>query len=219
MKILAIIPARGGSKGIIKKNIALLNGRPLITYVLETALSVENIAKIVVSTDCDEIKNEVMKYDVDIAHRPEILATDSASPVDVVLDLLSSHQYQDFTHFLFIEPTSPFLTRETITECIALLHEHEHVMTYQKVDGIYGKISDNKFLPFIKNEARRRQDREPKFKEVSALYGVKISTFVQLRSLASNEAIPIILDEYEAWDINSPIDLELAGLISQKANQ
>ncbi len=216
MQVLVIIPARGGSKGIVKKNIALLGGRPLITYVLETALSLTKITKIVVTTDCEEIKNAVVNYDIDIVHRPENLATDSASSVDVALDLLSLHQYSDYTHFLYIEPTSPFLTRETISKCLVLLRDHEHVMTYQKVDGIYGIISDKKFLPFIKGEARRRQDRALKFREVSALYGLNIAAFFKLRSLSNDHAVPIILDAYEAWDINTQIDLEIAELILQK---
>ena len=215
MKVLAIVPARGKSKGIPEKNITPLMGRPLITYVLETALSLENLDKIVVSTDCNKIKRVVQDYDVDIMHRSAELATDFASSVDVALEVVSSPKYQTYTHFIFLEPTSPFLEATTIANCLTMFCAHNHIMTYKKVDGIYGAIKNNKFYPFIKGEARRRQDRLPKYKEVSALYGLKTSYFLRLRKLADDLAVPLILDDVEAWDINTLLDLKIAEAISQ----
>ena len=115
MKLCAVVPARGGSKGIPKKNIVRVCGIPLINYTLETLLEIDAIHAIIVSTDCDEIASVVQNYNagIQVIKRPEALASDTASSDDVLLHVLEQVS-REYTHVLFAEPTSPFRTIATI---------------------------------------------------------------------------------------------------------
>ena len=88
MKIIAIIPARGGSKGIPRKNIRLLAGKPLIAYSIEAALKSRYINKVVVSTEDAEIAEISRRYGVEIIKRPEELAKDESPTIDAIIKLL-----------------------------------------------------------------------------------------------------------------------------------
>lgn len=82
--MIALIPARGGSKGLPNKNIKLLNGKPLIAYTIEAALQAKEISRVIVSTDYENIKEVALQYGADIPFlRPDFLATDSSSSLDV----------------------------------------------------------------------------------------------------------------------------------------
>jgi CMP-N,N'-diacetyllegionaminic acid synthase len=210
MKICAVVPARGGSKGIPHKNIHKVCGIPLINYTLETLLKVDDIDTIIVSTDCHEIASVVKKYSplIQVIHRPEILATDTASSDDVLLHV-SDQVNQKYTHFLFAEPTSPFRTIETIEKTISCLSKNQSTMTVVEENSIFGYIESDRFLPLIKGEARRRQCRVPKYKEASVLYGILIDAFIKRHTIYDPEAYPIVISANEGLDINEYSDLSL----------
>ena len=93
MKLLGIIPARGGSKGVPKKNIKLLGGKPLIAWSIDSAKESELISTLIVNSDCDEIIEIAKKFNVEIPFkRPENLATDTASTKDVILHTLDFYR-------------------------------------------------------------------------------------------------------------------------------
>ena len=89
LKILAVVPARGGSKGIPRKNIRLLGGEPLIGHTLKTAMSVDMIDDLIVSTDDNEISDVAKKYGAEVLNRPSELATDNSSTESVVIHVLN----------------------------------------------------------------------------------------------------------------------------------
>lgn len=210
MKICAVVPARGGSKGIPNKNIVRVHGIPLINYTLKTLLKADVIHAVIVSTDCDKIATVVQNYDaaVQVMKRPKALASDTASSDNVLLHVLERVS-DKYTHVLFAEPTSPFRTIETIKKTIELLRENQSTMTVVEENSIFGHIKSNRFLPLIKNEARRRQCREPKYKEVSLLYGMSIDSFKKRQTIYDPEAYPIIISSEEGIDINEYSDLRL----------
>lgn len=210
VKLCAVVPARGGSKGIPNKNITMVCGIPLINYTLETLLKVDAIHAIFVSTDCDKIASVVHNYNagIQVIKRPEALASDTASSDDVLLHALEEVS-GDYTHVLFAEPTSPFRTIETIEKTIDRLLDNESTMTVVEENAIFGYIRADRFLPLIKGEARRRQCREPKYKEVSLLYGMSIDAFKLRRTIYDPEAFPIVISAEEGLDINEYSDLRL----------
>ena len=121
-RILGVVPARGGSKGVPRKNIRLLVGEPLISHTLRTAMTVAEIDLLVVSTDDDEIASVSRSCDVRVVERPASLAGDT-SPTEAtllqVLDVLQG-EGQQFDIVLVLEPTSPFRSAETIVRAITL---------------------------------------------------------------------------------------------------
>lgn len=122
--MLAIIPARGGSKRLPGKNIKLLNGKPLIAYTIEAALQSKYITKVVVSTDCEEIAKVAVQYGALVPGlRPDFLATDEASSNDVILfttDLIEKKFNTKVNECVLLQPTSPLRTAKHINEAVEL---------------------------------------------------------------------------------------------------
>jgi CMP-N-acetylneuraminic acid synthetase len=114
--IIAIIPARGGSKGLPGKNILPLHGKPLIAWSIEAALAVDEISHVIVTTDDEEIAQVSRDYGTEVPFmRPSELATDTASGVDVVVHALKAsqaHYEEEFDWVLLLQPTSPLRTSE-----------------------------------------------------------------------------------------------------------
>lgn len=125
--MLAIIPARGGSKRLPGKNIKLLKNKPLIAYTIETALKSKYITKVVVSTDCEEIAKIAMQYGAIVPGlRPNYLASDDSSTNEVVIftiNLIEAKYDYKISSCILLQPTSPLRTVEHINESIELFKE------------------------------------------------------------------------------------------------
>ena len=126
--ILTIIPARGGSKGVPRKNIRNLGGKPLIAYTIESALASKYVDKLVVSTEDKEIAGIACGWGADVPFlRPKEFATDIAKAIDVVkYTLLEMEKFDgcEYPVIVYLEPPSPFRTSDDIDACIDLFHEH-----------------------------------------------------------------------------------------------
>lgn len=127
--ILTIIPARGGSKGVAKKNIRELAGKPLIGYTIETALKSKYIIKPIVSTDDKKIAQIAQNFGADIPFmRPKKYSTDISKPIDVVKHALlkvEQKNNQKYPVVVYLEPPAPFKTSEDIDACIELFFKHD----------------------------------------------------------------------------------------------
>lgn len=122
--ILGLIPARGGSKGLPKKNIKLLSGKPLITWTIEQALASKYLDKIVVSTDDEQIAGISRKYGAEVPFmRPKEMARDNSPTINAILDVLNRLEKsgQKFDFIVLLEPTSPLRETNDIDKCIELL--------------------------------------------------------------------------------------------------
>ena len=121
---LAVIPARGGSVAVPRKNIALLADRPLLDYTIDQALEVDEIDLVVVSTDDIEIADIARRRGVRVIERPAELATAEAATEPVILHALDSLSGEAvFDYVMVLEPTSPFRTPETIRKCLLTITE------------------------------------------------------------------------------------------------
>lgn len=114
--ILGLIPARGGSKGVPEKNIKEIYGKPLIAWTIMRAKESVYLDKIVVSTDSKKIADIANDYGADILKRPEELASDTASTLDVMIHALQSHPADTL---VLLQPTSPFRSKKLIDKCIS----------------------------------------------------------------------------------------------------
>lgn len=217
--IIAVIPARGGSKGIPKKNIKLLNGKPLIEYSIESAIDFGGFDKIIVSTDSVEISEICKKYDeISIIMRPSEISTDDSKTEEALIHvcdqlIINEQFYTDYV--LTLEPTSPFRSVDTINKCIKKLIEKDidSVIGVVEIKSVFGKIIDDKFVHLIPNQPRRRQDRNGIYEESSTIYGTSVEVLRSKKSVIGNSAFPLIIPKNEAIDINEAIDFEIAKLI------
>lgn len=122
--MIAIIPARGGSKGLPGKNIRLLNGKPLIQYTIEAALNSKSIDRVIVTTDDEKIANVARLAGADVPFlRPEELASDTSSAVDVYIhavEFVMNEQKKNIEKFMVLLPTAPLRTEQHIDEAYEL---------------------------------------------------------------------------------------------------
>jgi len=224
MKILALIPARGGSKRFPGKNIKLLGGKPLIVWSVDVAKGTPEICEILVSTD-NAATAKVSKDAGALVPwlRPEELATDTASSVDVALHALEWYEAEKgkVDGLLLLQPTSPFRTQQTVRQGIRLFKDNNR----QSVLGVSPclthpmwtlKIEGQHLVPFMPDHGLgiRSQDLPPAYAVNGSFY---LSTPENLRtslSFSAGELIPLLIDsEEEALDIDTALDFKIAESI------
>jgi CMP-N,N'-diacetyllegionaminic acid synthase len=137
--VVAIIPARGGSKSIPKKNMTKLGGRPLISYVIATAKACRQIDRVICSTDDEQISQYCRSRGIEVAARPDILATDTAKIRDVLKNLIEAQIAQKNPLpdvLVLMQPTSPFIRRSDVARCVSLLRGNLALNSSQTVTPV-----------------------------------------------------------------------------------
>jgi len=227
-KLLAIIPARGGSRRLPRKNILDLAGKPLIAWTVEAALASKHIDRVVVSTDDQEIADISKKYGADVPFmRPDELANDEATSIDVVLQVLEQLEVDDeeYDYIVLLQPTSPLRTTQNIDESVELLQsrnsdavisvcEAEHSPLWCNTIPEDGDLSD--FLDeSILN--KRSQDLEKYYRLNGAIYLCNIKKLYEEHTFfIKNMTTSIIMSKVESVDIDDFIDFMLAEIIILK---
>jgi CMP-N-acetylneuraminic acid synthetase/spore coat polysaccharide biosynthesis predicted glycosyltransferase SpsG len=208
LKILAIIPARGGSKGIPRKNIRHLNGKPLISYTIETAINSPSINKIIVSTDDEEIAEISKKYGADIIYRPENLASDEVPLDPVIFDVVKKLEGQGdyFDIVITIQPTSPLLKTETLERIIKTLVNENFDTILTAVDDRHLSWSKegSKFIPNYV-ERKNRQYLPMEYRETGAVLASRRNVITSSNRIGDNVSL-FEVDKFESIDIDSPMD-------------
>lgn len=214
--VLAVIPARGGSKSIPLKNIKPLAGKPLLVYTIEAARQSQYLDRCVVSTDHDAIAKVAAEHGAEVVRRPAEYATDQA-PTEWallhVLDVLGASDYRPEL-VVTLEPTSPFRTARLIDRCIEYALERaeaECVLTVMETRKCYGRLTEGRFEYLFPNQPRRRQERSPLYEESSTVYVTRTGVLERDRSVLGQVRYGIIVDDpREALDINEPLDFVVA---------
>lgn len=219
-RFLAVIPARGGSRGIPGKNIALLGGRPLLAHTMDHAAGVAEFDRIVVSTDDAAIAAVAEATGVSVIRRPAELSTDTASTELALLhalDTLAAQGEPPFDYVAVLEPTAPFRRVETVRAAIhdIVARNAISLLTVCAVHESMGRLEDGMFRPFQK--ARRRQDREPLYVECGTIYLCRVDHLRTTGSLVAENWLSVVVDKKEAIDINEPIDLAIAEVLMRQA--
>ncbi|PID52664.1 MAG: hypothetical protein CR972_00770 [Candidatus Moraniibacteriota bacterium] len=208
-KILAVVPARGGSKGIPKKNVRMLCGKPLILHVLHTLSKVHFIDKIVVTTDDDQIAWISQKVpNVEIINRTKKLSNDNVTLDPVIIDAYKKLAKKEEFDFIFtFQPTSPLISVSSIKKSIQKLINSKNDSLLSVVDDRHLRWSgtcDNPVMLF--KERKNRQDLEPVYKETGAiiacsretlLSGSRIGKKIELMELPQKESIDV--DHFNDW--------------------
>ena len=190
-KVLALITARGGSKGLVGKNIRSLNGEPLIAWTIKAATKSELIDRLVLSSDDDDIIRVAKKYSCEVPFkRDEHLATDTATSDDVLLDVLK--RIEGYDTLVLLQPTSPLRIVEDIDRCIALFENHQHcemvfsVCEDDKSPYSAIELSDNGDITMMFPEklSNRRQDMPRSYHANGAVYVLDIRAYKKVGALA-----------------------------------
>jgi len=214
-RFLAVIPARGGSKSVPRKNIRPLNGRPLLAWTVDQVKNVPEIDLVIVSTDDEEITTVAKHENIDVIQRPSELATDTASTESALLhalDVLESEGHATFDYIIVLEPTSPLRKPETIQRCMRAIFEKngKSLMTVIETKNNIGRRENGQFYPLNSGAPRRRQERKSFFIESSTVYIASVDYLKSTGSLVCENWLCEIVDDIEAIDINNEMDFIIA---------
>lgn len=177
---VAIIPARGGSKGLPRKNVRLLCGKPLIAWTIEAARAARCVKRVIVSTDDPEIAAVSHRFGAEVVHRPNELSTDTASSEAALIHALHHLDIHQGV-LLFLQCTSPLTLPDDIDGTAALLKEADSAFTATPWRGFAWKRGPQGADPMGHSIGRRpmRQERTDEYLEVGAVYAMRIDGFLQ----------------------------------------
>lgn len=222
--LLIIIPARGGSKGIPRKNIKPLNGKLLIYYAIDTARAITTDDNICVSTDDMEIKSVVENYGLRVPFlRPEELSTDTAGTYEVLLHALDYYEKQGkhYNIVLLLQTTSPFRTAEQVKEALALYDRSQADMVVSvkecPANPYYNVFEENSdgFLHVCKGEGNifRRQDAPKVYEYNGAIYIMDAEKLKITHMHKMQKRVKYIMDAQSSFDLDTMQDWEMAEII------
>ncbi len=226
MKTIAVIPARGGSKGIKQKNIYLLAGKPLISYTIEAAIDSHVFDRIIVSTDCKEISAVARECGAEIIHRPASLAGDKSRSEDAILHVLEQFEEEAYQAFMLLQPTSPLRKASHIQQAMSHFQSAEanslvsvcelsHPVQKCLVDSERGIVPVTNWDDLSKP----RQELPKSYQINGAIYISRVAEFLKSSSLYEQ---PVSIYEMPAscsLDIDRHEDVDIAEkLIKRQAS-
>ncbi len=224
MKILVIIPARGGSKGIPHKNIKPLNGKPLIHYTIDEAREIVGDEDICVSTDDSEIIKCVEGYGLKVPFvRPEELATDTAGTYEVLLHALSFYEKQGrhYDAVLLLQNTSPFRKAEQIKEALERYNDTVDMVVSVKecaANPYYCVFEENEegYLHVCKGDGNifRRQDAPKVYEYNGAIYIMNAEKLKTTHMHKMQKRVKYVMDDLSSFDLDTMWDWEMAERIA-----
>lgn len=223
-KILVVIPARGGSKRLPRKNILPLAGKPLICWTIEAALKASLDARIMVTSDDEEILAIARQYEgygVNAYQRPDKLATDTASTADVLADAIHVEQlagYEPQT-IVLLQPTSPLRKAEDIQAALDIFRESgckDTVVTVCEVDhptAWVGTIGAHARLEGINFNGKRSQDYQKEYRLNGAVYVADINNFMIRCSIFTENLYASVMPKERSLDIDEKNDFNICEVL------
>jgi len=226
---LIIIPARGGSKRLPRKNVKLLAGKPLICWTIEVAIKAKLDAKIIVTSDDDEILELTDSYKgngVSKRKRPDDLATDTASTVDSVIDVIESEKAlgNNPQTIILLQPTSPLRNEDDIFNAFHLYSEATANSSEYTVVSVcevehptawVGHVDDNMSFTGTKLLSKRSQDYKKEYRLNGAVYVAPVTYIISEQSLFTNNLKASIMPRIRSIDIDEEIDFRICeGIIN-----
>jgi CMP-N-acetylneuraminic acid synthetase len=229
MKILGVIPARGGSKGVPRKNIKILGDLPLIVYTIRAALN-SNISRLIVSTEDEEIAEVSLKYGAEVPFkRPFELSQDNSKSIDVAINgLIEAEKFfkEQYDAIMMLQPTTPFRITDDINNSIEMFlndSEADSVISVVDVEGHHParmKFINNNVLidpVFCENyENQNRQELEPMFIRNGAIYLTKRRTLLQ-GSFKGYKSLAYKMPSNRSINIDNQNDFDYAKWLLQKS--
>ncbi len=228
-KILALIPARGGSKGLPGKNIKELRGKPLIGWSIDHAKNSKYVDRVIVSTDATDIAEVSKKFGADVPFmRPSELATDTATSTDVILHCLSwikDIEKMEYDCLILLQPTSPLRNSKHIDEAIEKFFSDDRARSLVSVTKVKKSpfwmrtVNKDGFLDnFLKDDKTysRRQDLPDVFVLNGAIYLIRPKDFASCKGFSTPFTSFYEMDDHSSIDIDDKYDFILAETIAEK---
>ena len=224
--MLAIIPARGGSKEVSRKNIRTLGGKPLIHWTIEAAINDDSISRVILSTDDKEIAELCRPTGIEIPFmRPDELAQDNSLAIDNYI-YTKERLFKDFKYkedeFTVLLPTVPFRTSKDIDNAIKIFYKNnsDSVISCNKlskpIDWMFS-VDDNGIIKRKNNEKlKNRQESEITFSPNGAIYVLKYSLLKEKYSYYSDKTYAYIMPEERSLDIDTEQDFKIAEFLVNK---
>lgn len=224
--MIAIIPARGGSKGLPGKNVRPLNGKPLIAYAIEAALNSKHIDRIIISTDDEEIARIAVEYGAELPFmRPAELASDTSLAIDnyiYTIGRLEKEGRKAIDSFVVLQPTSPLRIAEDIDGAIELFEQNkaDSVISYcQEAHPItWHKYLDEecRFVDIFDTNIKNRQDNRVSFYPNGAVYVFK-TALIRDRKYYTDKSYAYIMPRSRSVDIDFIEDFEYAEFLLRRS--
>ena len=227
-KVLAVITARGGSKGLPGKNIKELNGKPLIAWTIEQVKDSRLIDRLVISTDSQEIANVSESYGADVPElRPDALATDAASSMDVLEYTIKREEEQGriYEYVMLLEPTSPLRKKEDLDNIIKLAGdnpERDGVISVGEVQlehpMIVKRISkEGVIVPYCAEvpDAYQRQQHDQALFPYGVGYLIKISVLKEQHTIYTSNVLPYYIELWQNYEIDDLYDFKCIETVMQ----
>ncbi len=221
MKNLCIIPARGGSKRIPRKNIKPFMGKPIIAYSIEAAMKSGLFDEVMVSTDDEEFAAVARSYGAKVPFmRSKETANDYATTVDVILEVLKGYEKLGLTfdYICCLYSTAPFVTSQKLQSAYHDMIDGGFDSTYTIVEFSYPiqrslKIEDGKVsMRWPEYMRSRSQDLEKSYHDAGQFYITEVHKFVERKALKGNNTLGFILSELEVQDLDTTTDWALAEI-------
>ena len=218
-KIIAIIPARGGSKGLPRKNILDLCGKPLIAWTIEKALNGKYIDKVVVSTENKEIAEISKKYGAYVVERPEEMARDDSPTVDAIMHVINwfEKRREYFDIIILLEPTSPLRKENDLDSAIELFIENidraDSLVSVGEVHlenpHITKKIENGYLRPLIETvrNVHQRQQLPKVYFPYGVIYLALTSAIKEYKTFYLERTIPYFIERWQNYEIDDIYDL------------
>ena len=226
MRVLAIIPARGGSKGLPKKNIKLLGDKPLIAWSINSAKESKLINNIIVNSDSEEIINISKNHGAEIPFvRPKELADDNATTKDVLIHTINYYKTKNeiFDYIVVLQPTSPFRKIGDIDLAIkkAIQTNVDMVVSVKETSSnpyyVLFEENENGYLKKSKDGIfTRRQDCPKVYEYNGSIYVIKVDSLMKYNSLHFNKILKFEMDDLHSIDIDNQLDFDFAEFILPK---
>jgi CMP-N,N'-diacetyllegionaminic acid synthase len=229
-KILGIIPARGGSKGIPNKNIRFIKGKPLIYYTIQAAKNAELLTDFIVSTDSEKIAEIACNNGAMVPFmRPQSLAKDSTESLPVIIHALTEYEKINnisYDYFIMLQPTSPFRTGKDIDHALIQLTtcNSDSIVSVVDVGGSHPLrmkiINDDKMLVnYIfqeKENMKPRQKLEKVYIRNGCIYASKVEVLFNEKSIVGKSCIPYVMSKENSINIDNELDFITAEILMNK---
>lgn len=228
--MIALIPARGGSKGLPGKNILELIGKPLIAYSIEAAQKSKSFRRIIVSTEDEKIAKVALQFGAEVIWRPDELAQDSSDMIDVILQVYQNIQNDlplKETHFCLLQPTSPLRHSNHILQCIENFNSQSFRSALSVCENEYSpfksfRMKKDKLEALFKIDLMNlnRQKLEITYRQNGAIYILPWQECAATKKILHFPLMPYIMPQEESVDIDSLEDLKRAEqlLINQRCS-
>jgi CMP-N,N'-diacetyllegionaminic acid synthase len=222
LRILAVIPARGGSKGVPRKNIRLLAGKPLIAWTIEQAAQSRYIDRVIVSSDDDEICQVAKQLGADVPFvRPAELASDTASGVDVLCHAVEDSG-SDYDFVVLLQPTSPLRKSSDIDEAIECCVERAVASVVSVAEAtkspywMYQMQDGGELTPFVENAPSNRQQLPQSYALNGAVYVLEVAILLANRKILDEQTLGYVMPAERSYDIDSETDFLICEFLKTR---